>query len=58
MYANPAMSTRQIPENQGDWVTHVAFKDGKEAVSITSKELTEKSQGLWESSLSQSGNER
>ena len=58
MYANPAMSTRQIPENQGDWVTHVVYKDGKEAVSLTSKELVEKSQGLWESSLSQSGNEK
>ena len=29
VYANPAMSTRQIPENQGNWVTHVAYKGGK-----------------------------
>ena len=25
VYANPAMSSRQIPENQGNWVTHVAY---------------------------------
>ena len=31
VYANPALSTRQIPENQGNWVTHVAYKCGREA---------------------------
>ena len=57
VYANPAMSTRQIPENQNDWVTHLAYKGGKEAVSLTSSDLVTKSQSLWDSSLSQSGNE-
>ena len=52
MYANPAMSTRQIPANEGDWVTHVAYKDGREALSLTSSELCSKVQGLWDSALS------
>ena len=43
VYANPAMSTRQIPENQGDWVTHIAYKGGQEVASITSKDLVDKS---------------
>ena len=58
VYANPALSTRQIPENQGDWVTHVAYKGGKQVTSITSSELVEKSQTLWDSSLSKSGDEK
>jgi len=58
VYANPAMSTRQIPENQGDWVTHVAYKGGKEVTSITSSDLVSKSQSLWDSSLSKSGDEK
>lgn len=53
VYANPAMSTRQIPENQGDWVTHVVYKGGREATSITSNELVQKTQSLWDSVLSQ-----
>ena len=57
VYANPAMSTRQIPENQNDWVTHLAYKGGKEAVSLTSSDLVTKSQAIWDSTLSQSGNE-
>lgn len=56
VYANPAMSTRQIPDNQGDWVTHVVYKDGREAMSLTSSELVEKSSDLWSSVLSQSEN--
>jgi len=36
VYANPAMSTRQIPNNQGDWLTHIAYKSGREATSISS----------------------
>jgi len=57
VYANPALSSRQIPENQGDWVTHVAYKGGQEALNITSTELVAKSQGLWDSSLSKGGDE-
>ena len=58
VYANPAMSLRQIPENQGDWVTHIAYKGGKEILSLTSTDLVSKSQALWDSSLSNSGNEK
>ena len=58
VYANPAMSLRQIPENQGDWVTHIAYKGGKEALSLTSSDLVTKSAALWDSSLSNSGNEK
>ena len=58
VYANPAMSTRQIPENQGDWVTHIAYKDGREALSLTSSDLVSKSEALWDSSVaSKSGDE-
>ena len=57
VYANPAFSSVSIPENSSDWVTHVAYKDGKEALSLTSSELVAKSQGLWESSLSVGGDE-
>ncbi len=42
VYANPAISSRQIPENQGDWVTHIAYKDGREAANITSSTLVSK----------------
>ena len=52
VYANPAMSSRQIPENQGDWVTHVAYKGGKEACSLTSSDLASKAQDIWDSALS------
>ena len=52
VYANPAMSTRQIPENQGDWVTHIAYKGGREAMSMTSSELVTRSADLWDSVLS------
>lgn len=48
------MSIRQIPENQGDWVTHVVYKEGREAASITSSELVQKSTDLWDSFLSES----
>ena len=58
VYANPAMSTRQIPENQGDWVTHVSYKGGKEAVSLTSSELVSKATNMWDTHLSSSGNEK
>ena len=57
VYANPAMSTRQIPENQADWQTHLAYKGGREAASLSSADLVTKAQGLWESSLKQSGDE-
>lgn len=58
VYANPAMSTRQIPENQGDWVTHIAYKDGREQLSLTSADLAAKSQDMWDSGLSRSGDEK
>ena len=48
------MSSRQIPENQANWVTHVAYKGGREATSLTSSDLVAKAQGLWESSLQDS----
>ena len=55
IYANPAMSTRQIPENQSDWVTHIAYKGGKEVASITSGDLVSQSKSIWDSALTQSG---
>lgn len=57
VYANPALSTRQIPENQAAWVTHIAYKGGKQTLSLTSADLVTKSKSLWESSLSKSGDE-
>ena len=57
VYANPAMSLRQIPENQGEWVTHIAYKGGREVTSMTSGDLVTKSQALWDSTLSNSGDE-
>lgn len=35
-------------------MTHVVYKDGREATSITSSELVQKSTDLWDSVLSQS----
>jgi acyl-CoA synthetase (AMP-forming)/AMP-acid ligase II len=55
VYANPAMSTRQIPDNHSDWVTHVVYKNGKEHCTLTSGELVQKVNGLWESPLSAAG---
>lgn len=58
VYANPAMSTRQIPENSGDWVTHIAYKDGKEVGSLTSSSLVSQATDMWDSHLSGSGDEK
>ena len=51
VYTSPSMSSRQIPENQGDAVVHIAYKGGKDA-SFTSTELVTKSADLWDSCLS------
>lgn len=57
VYANPALSSKQIPENQSAWVTHVAFKGGREVASLTSSDLVSNSADLWESSLASGGDE-
>ena len=46
------MSTRQIPENQGSWVTHVVYKDAKEATTLTSEDLVAKTNELYDGTLS------
>lgn len=48
VYANPALSTRQIPNNESDVLTHISLKDGKEVASWTSGELTARSSQLWD----------
>jgi len=52
VYANPAMSVRQIPNNESDALTHICLKDGVEAASWTSGELVTKSSQLWDEHLS------
>ena len=47
VYANPRLSSRQIPANDSDALTHLALKGGREAGSFTSGELVTKSNELW-----------
>lgn len=54
VYANPALSSRQIPTNSADAVTHVAYKDGREACTLTSGDLVQKAQSIWDSALASS----
>lgn len=53
IYTAASMSSRQIPANEGSAVTHLTFRGGREISSITSEELVQKSNSLWEQHLSQ-----
>lgn len=57
VYANPAMSVRQIAPNDSDAVTHSVLKNGREVTSMTSGELVEKSEQLWSTHLSQTASD-
>ena len=41
VYTSPSMSVRQIPENQSDAVTHIAFNGSREN-EYTSSEMVDK----------------
>lgn len=51
VYANPAMSTYQIPRNSDDAVTHICLHNGKETNSYTSGQLVKSSEDLWQNNL-------
>ena len=52
VYTTPSMSSRQIPENQSDAVTHIAF-EGSRQHEYTSSDMVDNAQRLWDSHLSQ-----
>lgn len=51
VYANPKMSTYEIPLNASDSLTHSYLKDGREERAITSGELVRAADNLWSSHL-------
>lgn len=53
VYANPSMSTHEIPANSADDEAYCVVADGK-TTSYSSGELAEKAQDLWSNTLSAS----
>lgn len=47
VYANPALSNYSIPQNSADDVTHRVFSDGKEIATLTSGDIVDASNKLW-----------
>ena len=56
VYTSPNMSTRQIPSNDADAVSHIVYKDGK-AAEWSSSEIVAKSADLWDGCLSKAGSD-
>ena len=52
VYTPPSMSVRQIPENQSDAVTHIAFQ-GSNQREYTSSDMVDNAKSLWDNHLSQ-----
>ena len=52
VYTSPAMSVRQIPENQEGAVTHLALS-GSQQHEYTSSDMVNQAQRLWDENLSQ-----
>lgn len=50
VYTPPSMSSRQIPENHGDSVTHIAFNGSRQS-EFTSQQMVNQAQSLWDDHL-------
>lgn len=55
VYANPKISLYQIPENSTEDVIFKSYKDGKEISSLTSGEMVNFSEKLWNEHFSKGG---
>lgn len=55
VYANPKQSNYEIPENQSSDVAFEAYANGKRASSLTSGELVNSAQRLWNEQFSKAG---
>lgn len=55
VYANPKISTYQIPENNPEDVVIQSYKNGKEFASYTSGDIVNSAQSLWSNHFSQAG---
>jgi len=51
VYTSPSMSSRQIPENRSDVVTHIALKDSHQS-AFSSSDMVNQANQLWDSHLS------
>ena len=47
VYANPRLSTFQIPENKADDLAFVSYQNGKRVSAYSNGELTQHAQNLW-----------
>ena len=54
VYANPAFSSYSIPQNNADDVTHRVFSHGQEVSTLTSGDVVDASNRLWNDFLSNS----
>ena len=52
VYANPKISTYEIPENSASDVAFQSYQNGKEVASFTSGELAQHAQDLWQNYFS------
>lgn len=54
VYANPALSSFEIPENSADDLAFVSYKDGKRVSAFSNGELAQHAQRLWSEHFSAS----
>lgn len=47
VYANPSLSSFEIPENNADDLAFVSYKDGKRVSAFSNGELAQQAQRLW-----------
>lgn len=58
VYANPAVSNFEIPENQSSDVAMSSYQNGKEVASLTSGDLVQHANSLWNSHFSKAAGEQ
>lgn len=55
VYANPSVSNYEIPENEASDIAFKAYQNGKEVSSLTSGDLVQQANNLWQSYFSKAG---